>query len=78
MGITPRELLRTGEAAGPIGAATIGISLATYLAIYAGLLVAYVYTLFHLARRPRAPEPEELGNNDPLRPMPAAAMQAAE
>ncbi|WP_376095025.1 cytochrome ubiquinol oxidase subunit I [Roseomonas sp. CCTCC AB2023176] len=71
-------ILRTGEAAGPVAATTIGASLATYLVLYSLLLAAYVYTLFHLARRPRSPEPEELGQNDPLRPLPAAAMTAAE
>lgn len=69
-------ILRTGEAAGPVGAATIGVSLATYLAIYTALLIAYIYTLFHLARRPSAPEPEELGRNDPMRPLGASVVPA--
>jgi cytochrome d ubiquinol oxidase subunit I len=43
-------ILRTGEAAGPIPAATIGASLAMYLVIYGVLLAAYIGTLYHLAR----------------------------
>ncbi|MBK1660990.1 cytochrome ubiquinol oxidase subunit I [Paracraurococcus ruber] len=64
-------ILRTGEAAGPVPAATIGLSLALYLTLYAALLAAYIATLFHLAKRPGAPEPEALGGRDPLAPLPA-------
>jgi len=62
-------ILRTGEAAGPVAATTIAASLVMYLVIYAVLLAAYVGTLMHLARRPTAPEPEELGQRDPMRPV---------
>jgi len=65
-------ILRTGEAAGPVAATTILGSLIMYLVIYVVLLAAYIGTLMHLARRPAAPEPEELGRRDPLRPMVAA------
>ena len=41
------------------------------VAWYGALLLAYVVTLMHLARRPTAPEPEELGSRDPLKPLPA-------
>ena len=65
-------ILRTGEAAGPVAAGTIMASFIMYLALYGALLIAYIYTLMHLARRPRAPEPEELGRRDPLKPLVAA------
>lgn len=64
-------ILRTGEAAGPVAATTIASSLVMYLALYAGLLLAYILTLMHLARRPASPEPEELGKRDPLKPLAA-------
>ncbi|MBY0339496.1 MAG: cytochrome ubiquinol oxidase subunit I [Acetobacteraceae bacterium] len=54
-------ILRTGDAAGPIPAGTIGFSLALYLAVYAVLLAAYVGTLMHLARRPEKATPEAGG-----------------
>jgi cytochrome d ubiquinol oxidase subunit I len=44
-------ILRTGEAAGPVPAATIGVSLAMYLVVYGVLLAAYIGTLYHLASR---------------------------
>jgi len=50
-------LLRTHEAAAAIPAPTVALTLAVYLAVYALLLVAYVATIFLLARkgaRPRA------------------------
>jgi cytochrome d ubiquinol oxidase subunit I len=43
-------LMRTHEAAGPVDANTIGLTLAGYLITYALLLVAYFTTLFYLAR----------------------------
>ena len=64
-------ILRTGEAAGPVAATTILASFIMYLALYAALLLAYILTLMHLARRPTAPEPEQLGGRDPLKPLPA-------
>lgn len=54
-------ILRTGEAAGPIPAGTIGFSLAMYLLVYAFLLAAYIGTLMHLARRPEKATPEAGG-----------------
>ena len=42
-------VLRTAEAAGPVSAGAISVSLATYLAVYAVLLVAYVSVVFYLA-----------------------------
>ncbi|MEI6158335.1 MAG: cytochrome ubiquinol oxidase subunit I [Roseococcus sp.] len=50
-------ILRTGEAAGPVAATTIAASLFMYLALYAGLLLAYILTLMHLAGRPATAEP---------------------
>ncbi len=64
-------ILRTGEAAGPVAATTILASFIMYLALYAALLLAYILTLMHLARRPTAPEPKQLGGQDPLKPLPA-------
>ncbi|MBS7792251.1 cytochrome ubiquinol oxidase subunit I [Roseococcus sp. SDR] len=64
-------ILRTGEAAGPVAATTILGSLIMYLALYAALLLAYILTLMHLARRPAAHEPEKLGGPDTLKPVPA-------
>jgi cytochrome d ubiquinol oxidase subunit I len=49
-------VLTTAEAAGPVPAAAIGGTLALYLLLYAVLLVAYIATLFHLARKDGAPE----------------------
>ena len=69
-------VLRTAEAAGPVGAASIATSLAVYLLMYLGLLAAYVSVVFYLASQaaggviPR--ERERLDN--PLRqPQPAGA-----
>jgi cytochrome d ubiquinol oxidase subunit I len=64
-------ILRTGEAAGPIPAATIGLSLTMYLAVYAVLLAAYLGTLLHLARKPEKATPEAGG--EPKAPGLAAA-----
>jgi cytochrome bd ubiquinol oxidase subunit I len=66
-------ILRTGEAAGPIPAATIGLSLMMYLLVYAFLLAAYIGTLMHLARRPEKTTPEAGG--EPKAPGLAAARQ---
>lgn len=44
-------LLLTSEAAGSASSAQIGTSLALYLALYAGLLSAFIWTLFYLARK---------------------------
>jgi cytochrome bd ubiquinol oxidase subunit I len=44
-------VLSTATAAGDIPAARIGLTLAMYLALYAGLLGAFVSVLFHLARK---------------------------
>ncbi|MFQ3622318.1 MAG: cytochrome ubiquinol oxidase subunit I [Acetobacteraceae bacterium] len=44
-------VLRTAEAAGPVPAGSIAVTLALYLAVYATLLIAYVTTLYRLARK---------------------------
>jgi cytochrome d ubiquinol oxidase subunit I len=46
-------VLTTAQAAGPVPAASIGATLAMYLALYALLLAAYVATLYRLAARGR-------------------------
>jgi cytochrome d ubiquinol oxidase subunit I len=63
-------ILRTGEAAGPVPAATIGVSLTMYLLIYAVLLAAYIGTLYHLANRGGASNAGEV-RTGPFRPQPA-------
>ena len=44
-------LLRTSDAAGAASAGQIGTSLTLYLSLYAGLLSAFIWTLFYLARK---------------------------
>ncbi len=44
-------VLRTYEAASQVPASLIGVSLTLYLVIYAVLLVAFIGTLFHMARK---------------------------
>jgi cytochrome d ubiquinol oxidase subunit I len=65
-------ILRTGEAAGPIPAATIGMSLTMYLAVYAFLLLAYLGTLMHLAGRPEKTTPRRAGSRRPAASPPRA------
>lgn len=50
-------ILRTGEAAGPIGAGAISTSLTLYLVVYGALLVAYISTLLTLARKGKIDPP---------------------
>ncbi len=49
-------VLTTAQAAGPVAATTIASSLAIYLVLYAGLLLAYVTTIFRLANKGYANE----------------------
>jgi cytochrome d ubiquinol oxidase subunit I len=49
-------VLTTAEAVGPVPAASIGLTLGMYLAVYAGLLVAYIATLYRLAAKGRVTE----------------------
>jgi len=44
-------LLRSSDAASAVPAPMIAISLGLYLALYAALLLAYVWVLFHMARK---------------------------
>ncbi|WP_139045792.1 cytochrome ubiquinol oxidase subunit I, partial [Vibrio cidicii] len=44
-------VLRTSEAVTPVASSSVGISLALYLLTYVVLLVAYIHTLFYLARK---------------------------
>ncbi|KHT49475.1 cytochrome ubiquinol oxidase subunit I [Vibrio sinaloensis] len=44
-------VLRTSEAVTPVASSQVMISLVMYLVIYAILLVAYIHTLFYLARK---------------------------
>jgi len=47
-------VLKTADAAGPVPAGQIGISLATYLLLYLGLLAAYISVIFYLASQAAA------------------------
>jgi cytochrome d ubiquinol oxidase subunit I len=49
-------VLNTAQAAGPLPASSIGTTLAMYLVLYALLLVAYITTIFRLARAGRVAE----------------------
>lgn len=44
-------VLKTADAVGPVTAPMVGTTLAGYLAVYALLLTAYIFTLFYLARK---------------------------
>jgi cytochrome d ubiquinol oxidase subunit I len=44
-------VLTTAEAVGPVPAGQVGLTLTMYLLLYAGLLTAYVVTLYRLARK---------------------------
>jgi cytochrome d ubiquinol oxidase subunit I len=44
-------VLSTAQAAGPVPAPTVALTLAVYLVMYLGLAVAYVATVFRLARK---------------------------
>lgn len=65
-------VLSTADAAADLPAARIGLTLAMYLALYVGLLAAYVSVLFHLARKAgaenRANAPGERAATDPESP----------
>ncbi|WBV45042.1 cytochrome ubiquinol oxidase subunit I [Pseudoroseomonas cervicalis] len=47
-------VLTTAQAAGPVPAGNIGLTLGMYLSLYAVLLAAYIAALFRLARKSRA------------------------
>ncbi len=47
-------VLKTADAVGPVPAGQIGISLATYLLLYLGLLAAYISVVFYLASQAAA------------------------
>lgn len=55
-------VLKTADAVGQVGAPMVATTLAAYLTTYAVLLVAYVTTLFYLAKR--AAEAEQGGGSD--------------
>ena len=50
-------VLKTAQAAGPVPAPTIGLTLAIYLTLYLALTVAYVAVVFRIARKGTAAEP---------------------
>jgi cytochrome d ubiquinol oxidase subunit I len=67
-------VLTTAQAAGPVPAGTIGASLAMYLIVYGVLLVAYIATLFHLAKKDGAADtPVPDGLPPKAAPVPMAA-----
>jgi cytochrome d ubiquinol oxidase subunit I len=50
-------VLRTRDAVGPITGAQLGASLTAYALTYAGLLIAYLVVLTHMARKGAEPNP---------------------
>ena len=48
-------VLRTADAVGPAPASNLGITLTMYLVLYSGLLIAYISTLFLIARKAGEP-----------------------
>lgn len=52
-------LLKTADAVTPLAPANISFSLAVYVLVYAGLLVAYLHTVFYMARKSVAVEEYE-------------------
>jgi cytochrome d ubiquinol oxidase subunit I len=57
-------VLTTADAVGPVPAGSVATTLAMYLVLYAGLLVAYIATLYRLASKGRVVE--HLPGNVPL------------
>jgi cytochrome d ubiquinol oxidase subunit I len=55
-------VLRTADAVTPVAASNVGLSLLLYAVVYFGLLVAYIHTLFLMARR--AVEIEEISSDE--------------
>lgn len=63
-------VLRAADAVGPVPASAIGLSLALYLALYAGLLVAYITVIFKLAGK-AVKAGKQAGLNGPALPQAA-------
>lgn len=59
-------VLKTADAVTTVPGAQVGVSLALYLALYAFLLVAYIKTLFYLAKKSVAVEEFETEKSDPV------------
>jgi cytochrome d ubiquinol oxidase subunit I len=57
-------VLTTADAVGPVGPTAVASTLTMYLVLYAGLLTAYVATLYRLASKGRVVE--HLPGNQPL------------
>ena len=57
-------ILRTADAVGPAGGAKLGASLTAYVLTYSALLLAYIGTLTHMARK-SGPTPEYGGRTVP-------------
>lgn len=55
-------ILRTADAVTPLAPGNVGLSLSLYALVYAGLLIAYVHTLFLMARR--SVEIEEISSDE--------------
>jgi len=54
-------LLKTADAVSPVPASNLALTLAVYLALYTALIIAYVSTVFHLARKPTSANPTPAG-----------------
>jgi cytochrome d ubiquinol oxidase subunit I len=63
-------VLRAADAVGPVPAGSIGLSLALYLTLYAGLLVAYITVIFKLAGK-AVKAGKQVGLNGPALPQAA-------
>ncbi len=71
-------VLSTKEALGPVSGGMVLSTLIVYLAIYAFVTIAYIYTLFYMARKagsgsPRDPEKQVITGGERLTAIPRAA-----
>ena len=64
-------VLRTADVVAPHGAPMVAATLAAWLVLYAGLLVAYVAVLKHMAEHPTAHAPEGAGSRTGTTAQPA-------
>ncbi|MEO0764095.1 MAG: cytochrome ubiquinol oxidase subunit I, partial [Pseudomonadota bacterium] len=71
-------VLSTGEAAGPVGATVILGSLTAYLAVYVGLLAAYVSVVLYLTRKAAGTPGDGMADGGREAGHPAAAFVPAE
>ena len=58
-------VLKTSEAVSNVTAPAIGLTLAVYLVIYVALTAAYIFTVFHIAKKAGSDNSEEINVNQP-------------